>query len=71
MAERTKAPRLGDYFLSKRKFKPTFLDAIDHIIDWQPIQAFLNKKLRRKANAIGNPAYPSLAMFKILLLQRW
>ena len=42
MAERKKAPRLGDYFLSKRK-----------------------------ANAIGNPAYPSLPMFKVLLLQRW
>jgi transposase, IS5 family len=71
MAERKKAPRLGDYFLGKRKFKPTFLDEIDQIIDWQPIKSFLNKKIKRKANAIGNPAYPALPMFKVLLLQRW
>ena len=66
-----KGPRLGDFFLSKRKTKTTFLDEIDAIIDWRPIQAFLDKKLKRKANAIGSPAYPSLAMFKVLLLQRW
>lgn len=64
-------PRLGDYFLSRRRTKATFLDEIDQIIDWQPIRTFLNRKLKRKANAVGNPAYPALAMFKVLLLQRW
>ena len=64
-------PRFGDYFLGRRRTKTTFLDEIDQIIDWQPIQAFLNRKLKRKANAVGNPAYPALAMFKVLLLQRW
>ncbi len=64
-------PRLGDYFLGRRRTKATFLDKIDQIIDWQPIQTFLNRKLKRKANAVGNPAYPALAMFKVLLLQRW
>lgn len=63
--------RLGDYFLQQRRTKTTFLNQIDALIDWSPIQTFLNKKLKRKANAIGNPAYPALAMFKILLLQRW
>ena len=66
-----KGPRLGDYFLQHRKFKRTFLDDIEELVDWKPIQAFLNKKLKRKANAVGNPAYPALPMFKILLLQRW
>lgn len=33
--------------------------------------AFLRKKIRSKTNAVGNPAYPPLVMFKILLLQRW
>ena len=28
------------------------------------------KKIRRKANAVGNPASPPLTMFKILFLQR-
>lgn len=71
MAIRQKAPRLGDYFLGYRRTKTTFLDEIDEIIDWLPVKAFLCKKIRRKANAVGNPAYPPLAMFKILLLQRW
>jgi IS5 family transposase len=31
----------------------------------------LRQKLKRVANAVGNPAYPPLLMFKILLLQRW
>ena len=66
-----KAPLLGDYLLGRRRTKKTFLDEINEIIDWKPIQTFLNKKLKRKANAIGNPAYPALPMFKILLLQRW
>ena len=64
-------PRLGDYFLGRRRTKRTFLDDIEELIDWTPIQTFLNKKLKRKANAVGNPAYPALPMFKILLLQRW
>ena len=41
------------------------------MIDWRPIEKFLAKKLRRHADAVGNPAYPPLAMFKVLLLQRW
>ena len=62
---------LGDYFLEHLRTKPTFLDEINGLIDWQPINVFLRKKIRRKANAVGNPAYPTLVMFKILLLQRW
>jgi IS5 family transposase len=31
----------------------------------------LRKTLKRIVNAVGNPAYPPLPMFKILLLQRW
>lgn len=66
-----KRPGLGDYFLQHRRTKRTFLDDVEEFVDWQPIERFLNKKLKRKANAIGNPAYPALPMFKILLLQRW
>jgi IS5 family transposase len=71
MSARSKGPRLGDYFMGRRRTSHTFLDEIDAVIDWLPIQAFLTKKLKRKANAVGNPAYPPLPMFKILLLQRW
>lgn len=61
-------PRLRDYFLGRRRPKATFLDKIDQTIDWQPIQTFPNWKLKRKANAVGNLAYPTLAMFKVFLL---
>ena len=67
-----KGPQLGDYFVLRRKSKkPSFLDQIEAIIDWRPIEKLLKTKLKRKANAIGNPAYPPLPMFKALLLQRW
>ncbi|TVM14512.1 hypothetical protein DPQ33_17510 [Oceanidesulfovibrio indonesiensis] len=71
MSARSKGPRLGGYFMGRRRTSHTFLDEIDAVIDWLPIQAFLTKKLKRKANAVGNPAYPPLPMFKVLLLQHW
>ena len=65
-------PNLIDYVADlKRKKRPTFLDDIKKIIDWHPLEKFLRRKLRRNKDAVGNPAYPALTMFKILLLQRW
>ena len=60
-----------DMAVSVRKRAKTFLDDVDRVIDWRPIERFLKKKLRRNKDAIGNPAYPPLSMFKVLLLQRW
>jgi hypothetical protein len=37
----------------------------------KPIEEFLEKNLDRRHNAVGNPAYPALGMFKALLLQSW
>lgn len=71
MGARSKGPRLGDYFMGRRRAKSPFLDEIDAVIDWLSIQAILAKKLKRKANAVGNPAYPPLPVFKVLPLQRW
>lgn len=72
MSERKKIPGVADYIVAHRgRRKETFLDEIDRLIDWKPIEKLLLKKLRRNVNAVGNPAYPALAMFKILLLQRW
>jgi len=61
---------LGDSFLEHHRTKTTFLDASNERIDWRPLYALLCKRLRGKASAVGNPASPPLAMFKILLLQR-
>ena len=60
-----------DLAVSVRKKPKSHLDQVDQIINWKPIDGFLRKKLRRHKDAVGNPAYPALGMFKALLLQRW
>ena len=72
MSERTsKKSGIADYVAARRKHKDCFLDEIDRLIDWKPLENVLRQKLKRVANAVGNPAYPPLLMFKIFLLQRW
>jgi len=72
MSERTsKKPGIADAVAARRKHKGCFLDEIDRLIDWKPFEKVLRQKLKRVVNAVGNPAYPPLLMFKILLLQRW
>ncbi len=44
---------------------------VDWIMDWAPIEKLLKRKLRRNRDAVGDPAYPALGMFKVLLLRRW
>ena len=60
-----------DMAVSVRKRAKTFLDDVNQLVDWRPIEKLLKKKLRRHKDAVGNPSYPPLAMFKVLLLQRW
>lgn len=62
---------LADSMLSLRKKEENYLDKIDKIIDWNKIKRILDKKYKWTKNAAGNPAYPPLPMFKILLLERW
>ncbi len=72
MSERTsKKPGIAYYVAARRKHKDYFLNEIDRLIDWKPIEKVLRQKLKRVANALDKPAYPPLLMFKILLLQRW
>ena len=72
MSERTSSkPGIADYVVARRKRKECFLDEIDRLIDWNPLEKLLRKTLKRVVNAVGNPAYSPLPMFKILLLQRW
>lgn len=60
-----------DLAVEHLKKAKSFLDDVERLVDWRPIEKILKKKLRRNHDAIGNPAYPPLAMFKVLLLQRW
>ena len=58
MSERTSSkPGIADYVVAQRKRKECFLDEIDRLIDWKPLEKALRNKLKRVANAVGNPAY--------------
>ena len=60
-----------DLAIKELKKPKTFLDDLNKFVNWKPIEKVLKKKLRKRKDVIGNPAYPSLNMFKVLLLQRW
>ena len=53
------------------RMKHSFLRQITACVDWRGIRTLLNKQYTKTHNAIGNPAYDTLMMFKILLLQTW
>ena len=61
----------ADYFMEQKRHINTFLDKIDKLIDWKPIEKLLKQRYKRLSSADGRPAYPPLPMFKLLLLQRW
>ncbi len=72
MSNRTKKIKFGkiDLVIKKvNKSKTSFLENIDNFIDWKPIEKMLNKHIKRNKNAVGNPAFQNINMFKILLLQ--
>ena len=57
--------------MRRDSIKHSFLRQITACVDWRGIRTLLNKKYTKTHNAIGNPAYDALMMFKILLLQTW
>ncbi|EPF54325.1 transposase DDE domain protein, partial [Neisseria meningitidis NM134] len=45
---------------------------LDQVIDWQPIEQYLNRqRIRYVRDHRGRPAYPLLSMFKAVLLGQW
>ncbi|WP_443677963.1 TniB family NTP-binding protein, partial [Neisseria lactamica] len=45
---------------------------LDQVIDWQPIEQYLNRqKTRYLRDHCGRPAYPLLSMFKAVLPGQW
>jgi IS5 family transposase len=60
-----------DHFLEGRVDPEGTLSQVDRLIDWKPIEKLLSKRRAKVCDAAGQPAYPGLTMFKILLLQRW
>ena len=45
---------------------------LDQVIDWQPIEQYLNRqRTRYLRDHRSRPAYPLLSMFKAVLLGQW
>ena len=45
---------------------------LDQVIDWQPIEQYLNRqRTRYLRDHRDRPAYPLLSMFKAVLLGQW
>ena len=45
---------------------------LDQVIDWQPIEQYLNRqRTRYLRDHRGRPTYPLLSMFKAVLLGQW
>ena len=62
---------LADFVVRKRT-TVTFLDGVQAMLNWRPIEKLLQRKLDRTNKVTpGVKAYPALLMFKILLLQQW
>ncbi len=53
-------PGFLDLAVEHLKRPKIFLEDVDQLVDWRPIEKILKKKLRRNQDAIGNPAYPPL-----------
>ena len=60
-----KAPGIADYKISPRKRTSTFLDELDSLIDWKPLERLLNKSLNHQPDALCNPAYPAMLLLKV------
>lgn len=68
-----KSPSFADTIcdLRVRKIKSIFLNQIEVLIDWRLIANIINKYYTKGNNAVGNPSYDGLLLFKMSLLQTW
>ena len=62
---------LADSFVTRRTRKGNFLNQIDQLIDWTPIEKTIAQYYAPASDATGRPAYPGLLLFKMLLVGLW
>jgi len=62
---------LADCFVTRRTRKGNFLNQIDQLIDWVPIEKTISQHYAPASDATGRPAYPGLLLFKMLLVGLW
>lgn len=61
----------SDFYVTHRTRKSNFLNQIDHLIEWAPIEKAINQHYAPSSDATGRPAYPGLLLFKMLLVGIW
>lgn len=71
MGMKPESMSFSDLECQNRGAKNKFLDKINELVDWAPIERILRKNYKQIKNAAGGLAYSPLKMFKILLLQRF
>lgn len=58
-------------YVEKRTRKSKFLNQVDQIVDWNPIEKEIEKVYKKGKSADGRPSYGGLLLFKMTLLQTW
>ena len=61
----------SDFYVNRRTRKGNFLNQIDHLIDWKPIEQVIRQHYAPLSDVVGRPAYPGLLLFKMLLVGIW
>jgi len=57
--------------VTRRTYIGNFLNQIDCLIDWKPIEKAIDEHYAPTYDAAGRPAYPGLLLFKMLLTGNW
>ena len=61
----------SEYDVSRRTRKGNFLNQIDQLIDWKPVELAISQHYAPASDVTGRPAYPGLLLFKMLLVGIW
>lgn len=59
------------YYVEKRKTKKVFLQQVNQLIDWKPVNRILERHYTKGQSVRGRKAYRPLVLFKMCLLQTW
>ena len=62
-------PGFADIAYANRRRRINFLDKINELIDWEPIEKKLNRALKRQSVSVGAQPYPAIVMFKEALIK--
>jgi len=61
----------SEFDVIRRTRKGNFLNQIDQLVDWKPIEHVIAKHYAPASDVTGRPAYPGLLLFKMLLVGIW